>query len=109
MSGDASVGLVLVGADHASDVTSVARAVLLADVVGWATDPVLGVLASRAEDVLIHLGRGREPGSTSHALLECKSAEVLLLATSLADILVDASSGLAEEFVLVWDMTGVAR
>jgi len=56
MSGDASVGLVLVGADHASDVTSVARAVLLADVVGWATDPVLGVLASRAEDVLIHLG-----------------------------------------------------
>ena len=107
MGSDASVRLVLVGADHASDMTGVAGAVLLTDVVSGTADPVLGVLASRAEDVLIHLGGGWQPSSVSHTFLECKSAEVLLLATSLADLIVDASSGLAEKFVLVWDMTGV--
>ena len=58
MGGDASVGLVLLGAHHASDMTGVAGAMLLADVVSGTADPVLGVLASRAEDVLIHLGGG---------------------------------------------------
>lgn len=57
MGSDASVRLVLVSADHASDMTGVAGAMLLADIVSGTTDPVLGVLASRAEDVLIHLGR----------------------------------------------------
>lgn len=56
MCGNAGIGLGLrVSADHASDVSGVARTMLLTNIVSWAADPVLGVLASGSEDVLIHL------------------------------------------------------
>ena len=44
-----------ISADHASHMTSVAGNVLLTDVVGRTTDPVLGIPAPISKHVLVHL------------------------------------------------------
>ena len=97
MCGNASVWLgKRVSAHHASDMTSVTWTMLLANVVGRTTDPVLRVPAPVSEYVLVHLSRSGQIACASHTFFESKSAKIVSLATSNADVLIDAASGLPE-------------
>ena len=72
--GDLGVGLGHgVAIDHTADVSSVAWYVLLANVVGRASNPILRMLATVAKDVLVHLSARGQVHGALHALLESNS------------------------------------
>ena len=107
---DAGIGLRKgVSTHHTSYMTSVAWTVLYADIVSWTTDPILRVSAPISENVFVHLCRSWQIGLAGHALLKCKSSKIVRDASSDANVLIDASCGFSEEFILRWHVTCIAR
>ena len=94
---------------HSSDVASITWDLLAAHVVGWACNPVFGEFALVSKDVLIHLGAGWQVYVTHHALLQSDSAHVVLVASGLADFLVDGACSFAKQVIFEGHMSCVAR
>lgn len=97
-----------VAIDHATDVTRVAWHLLLANVVGWARDPILRVFAAVAEDVLVHLSARRQVHLALHALLEGNATHIGFVATAVNNLAIDGACSLAEELILERDVACVA-
>ena len=70
-----------VAVNHASDVTSVSGDLLAADLMGRASNPVLGILARIAEHILVNLGLCGQISLTHHGLLQCEAAHVDFIAS----------------------------
>lgn len=94
---------------HSSDVTSITWDLLATHVVGWACNPVFGEFALVSKDVLIHLGTSWQIYVAHHALLKSDSAHVVLVASGLANFLVDGACSFAKQVVFEGHMSCVAR
>jgi len=89
--------------------SSVAWDVLLANLVSWPIDPVLGITAMISKDVWVYILGGRQSGGLLSKSFELHAINHLPTAASIANFSVDAARSLTKEIDLGWHVTSVSR
>lgn len=89
--------------------SSVARDVLLANLVSGPIYPILSVTAMISKDIWVYFLRSRHSGSLLPMPFELHTINLLPAASCNANFTVDAARSLAKEIVLGGNVTGVSR